>query len=140
MSSRAHVASGTATYRTVRELGSRSPRAHAAVRAPNELVVVYRYARAGGAGGKAAVGPVVANDGTVSLDGEAIEGLLRDAKCLARNWHPNIARVRHAELQADDLLIATELVDGATLEDLLAIAARRRGATAAGLEAGQTGQ
>ena len=46
MSNGAQSAAGVATYRTVRELGSRSPRSHAAIREPNELVVTYRFARA----------------------------------------------------------------------------------------------
>ena len=46
MSNGAQSAAGVATYRTVRELGARSPRSHAAIREPNELVVTYRFARA----------------------------------------------------------------------------------------------
>jgi hypothetical protein len=44
MSNGAQSAAGVATYRSVRELGSRSPRSYAAIREPNELVVTYRYA------------------------------------------------------------------------------------------------
>ena len=28
---------------------------------------------------------------------------MRDARCLAKNWHPNVARVRHVDLVKGDL-------------------------------------
>ena len=127
MTNGAQSAAGVATYRTMRELGARSPRSHAAIREPNELVVTYRYARAGD--GKASANLAhVGSDGAMTLGSTAMTSLLRDAKCLQKNWQPNIARVRHVDLAADELIVATELVDGATLKDLFAFAAAKRAA------------
>lgn len=121
----AQTASGIAAYRTARELGSRSPRSYAAIREPNELVVLYRFSRSTDA--KAArASTIVTPDGGNALGEDAMTTLLRDARCLAKHWHPNVARVRHVDFQGDDLVVATELVDGATLGDLFAAAAARR--------------
>ena len=128
MTNGAQSAAGITTYRTVRELGSRSPRSYAAIREPNELVVTYRYARAADAKVSNNVATYVGNDGAIALGSEAMANLTRDAKCLEKNWHPNIARVRHVDLAADELIVATELVDGATLEDLFSFAAAKRAA------------
>ena len=49
--------------------------------------------------------------------------LLRDARSLAKRAHPNIARVKHVDLAAGELTIASEMVEGATLQDLVAAAA-----------------
>ncbi|MBX3224654.1 MAG: protein kinase [Labilithrix sp.] len=103
-----------ATYRVVRELGKRSQRAYAAVRGDGSIVVLHRFTRS-----------------AADLDGELVSAeqmaiVLRDARCLAKNWHPNIARVRHVELAGDVLHVATELVDGVTLDELLALARARR--------------
>jgi hypothetical protein len=125
----AQSASGIATYRTARELGSRSPRSYAAVREPNELVVIHRFSRSTDPRAKSTAS-FVSEDGGVSLASDAMAGLIRDARCLAKNWHPNIARVRHVDLDGEDLTIATELVDGATLADLFAAAAAQRAARA----------
>lgn len=101
------------TYRLLRELGSRTQATYAAIRepgAPPQLVVAQRFARGGiaDAGARA-----------TTLDAEAMALLLRDARCLAKNWHANVARVRHVELAGPVLTIATELLDGTTLHDLL---------------------
>jgi hypothetical protein len=109
----------------LRELGSRAQRSYAAIREPHELVVAQRFVRqrgrpvaveasATGEGGAAARTPT-------PLDGESMALMLREARCLARNGHPNIARIAHVDLAGPDrpeLTIATELVDGATLADL----------------------
>jgi hypothetical protein len=125
----AQSASGIAAYRTARELGSRSPRSYAAVREPNELVVIHRFARSTDPRAKSTAS-FVSPDGSVSLASDAMASLVRDARCLAKNWHPNIARVRHVDIDGEDLTIATELVDGATLADLFAAAAAQRAAGA----------
>ncbi|MBX3199359.1 MAG: protein kinase [Labilithrix sp.] len=102
----------------MRELGARAQRSYAAIREPHELVVVHRFAR------RAAGGAAVLEGATV-LAAEELGLLLRDAQCLAKNWHPNIARIKHVDLVGGDLTLASELVDGATLADLSAIAAGR---------------
>jgi serine/threonine protein kinase len=127
----AQAASGTATYRTARELGSRSPRSYAAIRDPNDLVVIYRFTRAADPKAKSTAS-VVAGDGGISLGTDAMATLLRDARCLAKNWHPNIARVRHVDVAGDDVTVATELVDGTTLGDLISAAAAHRAAAGRG--------
>jgi eukaryotic-like serine/threonine-protein kinase len=114
MSNGATAASANgATFRTLRELGSRAQRSFAALREPNELVVLHRFVRAGENGdGVAAV-----------VSAETMGLLLRDARALAKHWHPNVVRVRYADVVGGELSIATELVDGVTLDDLT-IAAR----------------
>jgi eukaryotic-like serine/threonine-protein kinase len=114
------MANGTAqsdsaltAYRVLRELGTRSPCTFAAARQDGSLVVLQRFTR-----------HVLADAELVSAEEMAV--LLRDARCLAKNWHPNVARVRHVELDGGELDIATELVDGVTFEELLALAAARR--------------
>jgi serine/threonine-protein kinase len=119
MSNGAQSASGGATYRMLRELGSRAQHSYAAIREPHELVVVQRFVRVR----PGTEGVVAGPDPGTPLDAEAMALLLRDARCLAKNWHPNIARVRHVDLAANELTIATELLEGATLADL-ALAAR----------------
>ena len=120
MSTGAEPASGIATYRILRELGSRAQRSYAAIREPHELVVIHRFGRRAVDAGS----PVA--EGVTALSPEELGLLLRDAQCLAKNWHPNIARIKHVDLVNGDLTIATELVDGATLADLIAITAARR--------------
>jgi serine/threonine-protein kinase len=110
--------SRVATYRVLREFGARAQRTFAAVRQPHELVVIHRFTREGR--------PAV--EGAQSLPADRLALVLRDAQCLAKNWHPNVARVKYVDLADGDLTIATELVDGATLADLSSIVARR-GAT-----------
>jgi hypothetical protein len=112
----AQLASAIARYRVVRELGKRSQRTYAAVRNDGSLVVLHRFTR----------GAL-----TTGFDGELVSAeemalLLRDARSLAKNWHPNVARVRHAELAGDVLDVATDLLDGVTLEELIGFAAARR--------------
>jgi len=109
----AQADSAIATYRVLRELGRRSQRSYAAVRAGASIVVLHRFTRD-------------ANLDAELVSAEEMAILLRDARCLAKNWHPNLARVRHVDLAGDVLDIATELVEGVTLEELLALAASRR--------------
>ncbi len=100
-------------YRVGRELGTRALRSFAAIREPNELVVVQRFV--------AGNDPKLRrSDGVITLGVDAMNQLLRDAESLARNWHPNIARVKHVDGDAMKLTIATDLVDGMTLGDLFA--------------------
>jgi serine/threonine-protein kinase len=118
MSIDAHPIAGGATYRMLRELGSRAQHSYAAVREPQELVVAQCFVRSRS-------GDAPSAETATPLDGESMALLLRDARCLARSWHPNIARVKHVDLAGPDrpeLTIATELLDGATLADLLAAA------------------
>ncbi len=82
--------------------------------------MVHRFGRRPADGGP----PVT--EGVTALSAEELGLLLRDAQCLAKNWHPNIARIKHVDFVSGDLTIATELVDGATLGDLIAITAARR--------------
>ncbi len=110
----AQADSAIATYRVLRELGRRTQRSYAAARGDGSLVVLHRFTR-----------DPKADAEVVSAEDMAI--LLRDARCLAKNWHPNIARVRHVDLAIDTLDIATELVEGVTLEELIALASERRG-------------
>jgi hypothetical protein len=117
MSNGAAQSSASATYRMLRELGSRSQHSYAAIREPNDLVVVQRFVRTDGGANGTVAGPPDATP----LDAEAMALLLRDARCLAKNWHPNVARVRHVDLASKPrcvLSIASDFVDGATLEDL----------------------
>lgn len=121
MSNGAQPASGGARskYRVLRELGARSLHSYAAIREPHELLVAQRFVRV--RGGEAASAVSTAGQPATPLDGETMALLLRDARCLAKSWHPNIARVKHVDLVGPDrpeLTIATELLDGATLADL----------------------
>lgn len=122
MSNGAQPASGGATYRMLRELGSRAQHSYAALRDPHELVVVQRFVRVRPGSERLVARP----EGGTPLEAEAMALLLRDARWLAKNWHPNIARVRHVDLAANELTIATEFLDGATLADLTLAAGRER--------------
>ena len=93
--------SSGATYRILRELGARAQKTHAAIREPNELVVVQKLVRA-----------------PASVE--------REARSLAKNWHPNLARVRHVETIGEELVIATDFIDGVTLAELYAAGAAKR--------------
>ncbi|HEY8079648.1 MAG TPA: protein kinase [Labilithrix sp.] len=87
------------------------------MREPHELVVLQsfrRKAKGKGASFEAGVGD------------DVFEMLRRDATALAKNFHPNVARVRHVDVSADELRIATELIDGVTLADLFAAASKRK--------------
>ena len=72
MSNGAQPASGVAIYRMVRELGSRSPRSYAAIREPNELVVLHKFARPTGPQARASATAFIGTDGTISLGSEAM--------------------------------------------------------------------
>jgi serine/threonine-protein kinase len=120
MSGAQEKSSRVARYRLLRELGHRSQRTWAAVRCDgsNALVVINRWSRD-------------ARHESERVSAEAMTTLLRDARCLARNWHPNIARVRDVVVSGDTLYVATEMLDGVTLEDLLVLA-RQRAAKSSG--------
>jgi len=132
--------SATATsYRVLRELAKRSQRSFIAVREStrerNEQSVVGPPPSSGSPLSSAAGGSLVVLNRFVRttstqagqrVSQEAIAILLRDARCLEKNWHPNIARVRHVDLIGDTLSIATELLDGVTLADLFTLAKEQR--------------
>src|SRR3954464_5120928 len=105
----AQAPSGGATYRVLRELGARTQHTYAAARDTRELVVVQRFQRV--PKGK---GPTY----EAGIAPEAMTKLLADAKALAKNFHPNVARVRHVDSIGDEVLVATDLIDGVTLADL----------------------
>jgi serine/threonine protein kinase len=109
----------------LRELGRRSQGSFAALRDPDELVVVQRFVRVPALGDPAPANAAAATP----LDAEAMALLLRDARCLAMNPHANIGRVLHAEVSPAprrELTIATELLDGSTLAELMSAAAKGR--------------
>jgi serine/threonine-protein kinase len=117
MSTGASAPSAAPVYRAVRILGARASSTYAAIRSPHELVVAVRFLRVETEAHTTGTrpGPV----GITRLNPESMALLLRDARCLAKNFHPNIARVRHVDLAGNELTVASELVDGATLADLL---------------------
>lgn len=116
MSNVAEPASG-AIYKILRELGARYQPSYAAIREPRELVVLHRFALAGRTRGA----------GVVELaDEAALATVIAEADAVARNWHPNVARVRNVDVYGgEQAAVATELVEGATLEDLVQIASAR---------------
>lgn len=132
--------SATATsYRVLRELAKRSQRSFIAVRESTrertEQSVVGPPPSSGSPLSSTAGGSLVVLNRFVRttstqagqrVSQEAIAILLRDARCLEKNWHPNIARVRHVDLIGDTLSIATELLDGVTLADLFTLAKEQR--------------
>lgn len=105
----AQAGSALAHYRILRELGRRSQRSYAATRGDGATLVLHRFTRD-------------ANVDAELVSGEEMAVLLRDARCMAEHWHPNIAHVRHIDHDIDILDVATELVEGVTLEELLALA------------------
>ncbi len=109
--------SASGTYKTLRQLGERTERTHAAIRGAHDLVVLQRFARGSE---KSAEGSGAA--------GDPLDVILRTAHAIARNWHPNVARIRHIDVSEQELCIATELIDGVTLFDLLAVAKESNGA------------
>lgn len=109
-------------YRLLRELGARAQHSYAAVR-ESDLVVVQRFVKASATGSS---GISSSSARATTLEAEPLALLLRDARCLAKNWHPNVARVKHVDLVSGELTIASELIEGATLEDLRAAAQRER--------------
>lgn len=108
----------TGSYHLLRRLGARAHPTHAAARGAQEIVVVQCFALAGEGG-----------------DPESIAAIGREARGLAKNWHANVARVRHVEHaarlsgarlvcsphEASELVITTDLIDGVTLEDLVTL-------------------
>jgi hypothetical protein len=122
MSNGTHSATGVVTYRVVRELGKRTQRVFAAVRDPHELVVLNRFTRVE----KDAAMSTGVDIAATSVSAEQLAVLLRDAGSLAKNWHPNIARVKHVDLVQGSLSIATDLLDGTTLADLVALTTERK--------------
>lgn len=65
----------------------------------------------------------VETEGATRVDPESMALLLRDARCLAKHPHANIAPVLHVELSRgprSELTLGTELIDGSTLADLAA--------------------
>jgi serine/threonine protein kinase len=88
----------------LRELGSRPASTWAALESiadgRTQLVVVERAAR-GGSGAD----PEIAD-------------WVRDAKRLATLEHPNVARVRDVVIRSDEVIVATEFVDGVTWAQL----------------------
>lgn len=107
------------SYRLLRELGSRAQHSYAAMR-ESDLVVIQRFTKATGTG---ASGITTSAARATNLDAESMALLLRDARSLAKSWHPNIARVKHVDLASGELTLASEMIEGATLQDLVAAAA-----------------
>ncbi len=105
-------------YAVLRELGARSLPCSAALRNRSELVVLQSFRRVDGGG-----------DGARTVDAETMALLLRDARCVQKSWHPNLSRVRHVDVARGELLLATEWIDGATLEDLTRAARLASGLT-----------
>jgi len=104
-------------YRLLREVGQRAQRTYAAMRTEggaSTLVITQRFADASGSA-QATPEERVANQDV--LRGIAHEGLL-----LKKNWHPNIGRVRHVDEIDDCVFLATDFLDGVTLEEFLALA------------------
>lgn len=99
-------------YNVLRELGARSQPSFAALREgatpAGELVVLARFVRSEL---PSATGPGVVND-------RAFAKILRNANAALATFHPNLARVRHVDVDEDTLSVASEMVDGATLRDL----------------------
>ncbi len=127
----APLGSGEA-YRVLRELGKRARRTFAVIREPHELLVLQRFVKRGF--GKRSSDPSISSQRTTlpvemasEVTEEEIALLLRDARCLEKNWHPNVTRVKHVTLAAGgDLRVATELIDGVTLADLASAASSRK--------------
>jgi hypothetical protein len=112
------AATQASSYAVLRELGARSLPSSAALRNGSELVVLQTFRRVDGGG-----------DGARTVDAETMALLLRDARCVQKSWHPNLARVRHVDVARGELLLATEWIDGATLDDLTRAARLARGLT-----------
>lgn len=100
--------SASGTYKTLRQLGERAERTHAAIRGAHDLVVLQRFARS--------------EKSEEGAAGDPLDVILRTAHAIARNWHPNVARIRHIDVSEQELCVATELIEGVTLFDLLAVA------------------
>jgi serine/threonine-protein kinase len=91
-------------FRLLRELGARPVPTWAALETlPNgraQLVVVERVARGGDHGD------------------QDIADWVRDARRIAALEHPNVARVRDVLIRSDDVLVATEFIDGVRWSEL----------------------
>ncbi len=95
-------------YRLLRELGSRVLSTFAALHEENggnHLFVVERLARGGRVG-----------------DEEAAD-YIRDARRIAELEHPNIMRVREVGIRPDEVVVASDYIEGETLGALLGFAA-----------------
>lgn len=104
-------AASIGAYDVIRELGARSQPTLAAVRtlgSRSDTVVVTRFVRSNLRG---ATGPGV-------VDAAAFATLAREARAAERTFHPNLVRVRHVDVAHDELSIATDMIEGATLADL----------------------
>ena len=55
-------------------------------------------------------------------DGEAAD-FVRDARCVAELDHPNIARIREVAIRSEDVIVASDFVDGERLSELLLVKA-----------------
>lgn len=93
-------------FRLLRELRSKAVRAWAALESlaggGTRLVVVERVARG------------------ATFSDQAIAEWVRDAKRLAALEHPNVARVRDVVIRGDEVLVASEFVDGVRWSELAA--------------------
>jgi hypothetical protein len=107
------AAGGTERFRLVRNLGSH-PSAWAAIETlpdgRTRVVVVDRAERAHGAASGAA--------GSSVVDPQMSEWV-RGARRLVTLEHPNVVRVRNVIIGADDVLVASEYVDGVSWNDLV---------------------
>jgi eukaryotic-like serine/threonine-protein kinase len=93
-------------YRVLRELGSRAAPVYAAhrVNGPHmELAVLQHFRRP--------------RDAVSQLT-----GILRDARAVSEVAHPNLVRVHGAEPVGDEIVVATEFVEGEALGELRALA------------------
>src|SRR5262249_39298214 len=100
-------------YRVLRPLGAREHVTYAATRSTSrDLLVVQRFA---------AAQPAESSSPTHAEDA------LREARVFAKNWHPNVARIRHVDLmRGGEIVVASDYIDGVTLSDLLAGIASRQ--------------
>ena len=94
-------------YRLLRELGSRVLSTYAALHEQdggNHLFVIERLARGGRVG-----------------DEDAAD-YIRDARRIAELEHPNIVRVREVGIRPDEVIVASDYIEGETLESMLGFA------------------
>jgi hypothetical protein len=101
-------AKGVERFRLIRELGSRAVPTWAALDSQgvgrNALVVVERIARGG------------------EYQDDEIGDWVRDARRLHKLEHPNIAKVRDVVIGSDEVLVASEYVDGVRWSELTSAA------------------
>src|SRR5215212_2882927 len=103
MSNGAQATGISANYRVLRELGNRAQKTFAAIRERTELVVLHRWVKTANGELPPKGVPTTNESGATRVSAEQMAILLRDARCLAKNWHPNVARVRHADVSGSDL-------------------------------------